>query len=157
MRRITKKKYPCVVLGKMAVLPGMVIHFDINTAAGAKAVEKAMIKDRKLFATMDENTGAAGCICAIKQVVKLPGNVLRVLVEGQMRARLFDVEKDECKTATVKEIIPADDYFSSSEKSVMMSRIFLRPSSVTIPRSASLLQSISKMRELFRSFSTTLP
>ena len=106
MRRITKKRYPCVVVKNLAVLPGMVIHFDINTAAGAMSVERAMVKDRKLFAVAEkENDGTArskpgsvdlfgyGCVCSIKQVVKLPGNVLRVLVEGELRAKLFDIEK----------------------------------------------------------------
>lgn len=124
MRRITKKKYPCVVVNKLAVLPGMVIHFDINTQAGVKAVEKAMIKDRRLFAVADRetDTGARGksdkvdlygfgCVCTIKQVVKLPGNVLRVLVEGEMRARLFSVEKDECLIAVAKEIVVPDDWY----------------------------------------------
>ena len=46
MRRITKKKYPCVVVGRLAVLPGMVIHFDVNSDIGVKSVEKAMVKDR---------------------------------------------------------------------------------------------------------------
>ena len=108
MRRITKKKYPCVVVKNLAVLPGMVIHFDINTSAGAIAVERAMIKDRKLFAVAErpseEGAGSKsskvdlfgyGCVCSIKQVVKLPGNILRVLVEGELRAKLFDVEKGD--------------------------------------------------------------
>ena len=82
MRRITKKKYPCVVVSKLAVLPGMVIHFDINTQTGVKAVERAMIKDRRLFAVADREVDTQakgksdkvdlygfGCVCAIKQVV----------------------------------------------------------------------------------------
>lgn len=124
MRRITKKKYPCVVVNKLAVLPGMVIHFDINTQTGVKAVEKAMIKDRRLFTVADRETDTAsrgksdkvdlydyGCVCTIKQVVKLPGGVLRVLVEGEMRARLFSVEKDECLIAVAKEVVVPDDWY----------------------------------------------
>ena len=101
----------------------MVIHFDINTSAGVRAAEKAMIKDRKLFAVADKDTGNDGskpdkvdlynygCVCTIKQVVKLPGNVLRVLVEGDMRAKLFDVEKDECLIAVAKEVVVPDDWY----------------------------------------------
>ena len=124
MRRITKKKYPCVVVNRLAVLPGMVIHFDINTPVGIKAVEKAMIKDRKLFAVAereDDNAKSAktgrvnlydcGCVCTIKQVVKLPENVLRVLVEGEMRARIFEAQKEECVIATTREIVAVDDWY----------------------------------------------
>ncbi|MBR1909029.1 MAG: endopeptidase La [Lachnospiraceae bacterium] len=102
----------------------MVIHFDINTQTGVKAVEKAMIKDRRLFTVADRETDTAsrgksdkvdlydyGCVCTIKQVVKLPGGVLRVLVEGEMRARLFSVEKDECLIAVAKEVVVPDDWY----------------------------------------------
>ncbi len=95
----------------MAVLPGMVIHFDINASAGIKAVEAAMVKDRKLTVVAD---GCAfGCICAIKQVVKLPGNVLRVLVEGAFRARVEKVEKGDFPLSTVKETVAVDDWYIS--------------------------------------------
>ena len=102
----------------------MVIHFDINTQTGVKAVERAMIKDRRLFAVADREVDTQtkgksdkvdlygfGCVCVIKQVVKLPGNVLRVLVEGEMRARLFSVEKDECLIAVAKEVVVPDDWY----------------------------------------------
>lgn len=122
MRRIIKKKYPCVVVNKLAVLPGMVIHFDVNTAAGVKAVELAMVKDRKLFTAADredeKNAGSdrislydCGCICEIKQVVKLPGNIVRVLVEGVMRARIHEITSGESVIATVKEIVASDDWY----------------------------------------------
>ena len=122
MRRITKKKYPCVVLNRMAVLPGMVIHFDVNVPVSVKAVERAMIKDRKLFAIAKKETSEAsgdgktdvyecGCICSIKQVVKLPAGVMRVLVEGEARARICGSETDEYIIATTKEIVATDDWY----------------------------------------------
>ncbi|MCR5302509.1 MAG: endopeptidase La [Lachnospiraceae bacterium] len=102
----------------------MVIHFDINTAAGVIAVERAMIKERKLFAVAERECVAddkaeadkvdvfdCGCVCSIKQVVKLPGNILRVLVEGELRAKLIDIEKDECLIAVTKEIAAVDDWY----------------------------------------------
>ena len=128
MRRITKKKYPCVVLKNLTVLPGMVIHFDINTDIGVKAVERAMIKDRKLFAVASRledvkaKTGrndifGHGCVCVIKQVVKLPGNVMRVLVEGELRAKVFDVELNEFVIATAKEVVVPDDWYIGKDVS----------------------------------------
>ncbi len=122
MRRIVKKKYPCVVVKKLAVLPGMVIHFDVNSASGVRAVEAAMVKDRKLFTAAEREEEDSrkngkiglydcGCICEIKQVVKLPGNVVRVLVEGSARARLFDINTEEYIVATVKEMVATDDWF----------------------------------------------
>ena len=95
----------------------MVIHFDINSQAGIRAVEKAMIKDRKLFVTAHaegrEETELydCGCVCTIKQVVKLPANQIRVLVEGEMRARVHEVLRDECAIAVTKEIVATDDWY----------------------------------------------
>ncbi len=121
MRRIIKKKYPCVVVKMMAVLPGMVIHFDVNNPFAVKAVEAAMLKDRNMFVVAEhekddrERTDKVdlydhGCVCSIKQVVKLPGGVVRVLVEGMMRARLLGIEKSEYLTATTREVVPPDDW-----------------------------------------------
>ncbi len=108
----------------MAVLPGMVIHFDINTGAGVRAVQQAMIKDRKLFVVSERKeepgssakpsqTGlfAMGTVCLIKQVVKLPGDVLRVLVEGEVRARLISAESGDFLTAAAREAVPSDDWY----------------------------------------------
>ncbi len=104
----------------------MVIHFDVNSASGVKAVEKAMVKDRRLFTVAERESGEeenkekpgkvdlydCGCVCMIKQVVKLPGNVLRVLVEGETRSRFLDAEKeDECVIALTKEIVAIDDWY----------------------------------------------
>ena len=124
MRRITKKRYPCVIVKKLAVLPGMVIHFDINSPLAIRATERAMIKDRRLFAVAERLSDDAndddsekvdlydhGCICVIKQVVKLPNNILRVLVEGEVRARLVEVEKEDCIIAVTKEVVVTDDWY----------------------------------------------
>lgn len=92
----------------------MVIHFDINNAGGTKAVEKAMIKDRKLIVLAEEEPGDlydCGCVCSIKQVVKLPDGLLRVLVEGEARTRVYSLEDDEYPVATSKEIVTTDDWF----------------------------------------------
>ncbi len=120
MRRITKKKYPGVIVNNLAVLPGMVIHFDVQTPLAVKAIERAMIKDRKLFVVAerksDEKKGQSevfdhGCVCAIKQVVKLPQGLVRVLVEGEMRARIVDSETDECLIISAREVVPTDDWY----------------------------------------------
>ena len=100
----------------------MVIHFDINTGAGTKAVEKAMIKDRKLFVASRmveddksgqgvENVYSYGSVTSIKQVVKLPGGVVRVLVEGDHRAKISEIQNDEFTTVTAKEVVAVDDWY----------------------------------------------
>ena len=120
MARITKKKYPCIVMHSLAILPGTVVHFDVTALAAIKAVEKAMVKDHKLFVVADKNEDAkegrtslynCGCICLIKQIIKLPGNCVRVLCEGLVRSRICEVNQGEYLEATVKEEPAGDDWF----------------------------------------------
>ncbi len=89
---------PAVALRGTTILPGMVVHFDINREQSRRAVEEAMVQDQTVFlitqlkpetetpdATDVYRTGTIG---AIKQVVRLSGDDLRVLVEGRGRAIL---------------------------------------------------------------------
>ena len=102
--RIYKKKMPLVVAGGLCVIPGMMIHFDITGKSAVKAIEKAMVqKDQQVFISMhrdEEDRDPSGydmylwgCICVIKQVIKLPDKTVRVLIEGVKRAVITDVEE----------------------------------------------------------------
>ena len=89
---------PAVALRGMTVLPGLVIHFDLSRAKSILAVEQAMMSDQRIFLVAQkdienddpnyEEVYHMGCLAQIKQVTKLPENVVRVLVEGIDRARL---------------------------------------------------------------------
>ncbi len=115
--RVYKKKLPAVIAGGLCIIPGMIIHFDITVKGAVRAVEKAMVqKDQQVFITMhrDEtddsedsgNVYATGCICVIKQVIKLPDKTIRVLIEGVKRAVITDTEylEDGLRMVTVRPI-----------------------------------------------------
>lgn len=99
------KLMPTVTLRGMTILPDMVIHFDVSRKRSIKAVEKAMLDDQKIFLVtqmdVDENEPdmeglyRIGCIASVKQVIKLPNNILRVLVEGEGRGELEDIASQE--------------------------------------------------------------
>ena len=94
-----------VALKGLTIFPGMVIHFDIGREKSKKALEEAMVKDQKFFVATqkDENIDLPttedvydiGTLVKIKQMLKLPGDAIRVLVEGIERGRLLAVEKEE--------------------------------------------------------------
>ena len=96
---------PVVALRGMAVLPGMLIHFDVNRTISIGAIESAMENDQQvlLVAQKDaeienpekEDLYTTGTIALIKQMIKLPGNVLRVLVSGVERARLENILEEK--------------------------------------------------------------
>ena len=98
-----ERKIPVAVLRGMAVLPGMLIHFDISREFTKAAVQKAMAEDATIFLATQKNQEMdipeqedvyqIGTIATIKQLIKLPGGVLRVLVSGTGRGRLLDIEQ----------------------------------------------------------------
>ena len=112
MPRITKKTYPVVPLRGLCVLPGMIVHFDLNRPFTVLAVEKAMLKDQHLFllTQRDENNlepeekdlFSVGCVASIKQVIKLPNGFIRVLIEGEHRARLLELTTGEVYMASTR-------------------------------------------------------
>ena len=89
---------PVIALRGMTVLPKMMIHFDISRSKSIAAVEKAMIGDQKVCLVTQKNSEEAdpgidelyqvGCVALIKQLVKIPNNVVRVMVEGLERVEL---------------------------------------------------------------------
>ncbi len=96
-----KTKYiemPLIPLRGISVFPYMVLHFDVGRERSIKALEQAMIKDQRIFLTSQKNIEVEtpkngefyeiGTVCKIKQMLKLPGDAIRVLVEGLQRARV---------------------------------------------------------------------
>ena len=96
------KKMPIVALRGMTVLPKMLIHFDIKRKVTVRAINEAMSGDQKvlLLTQIDPDTDKpkkadlydVGTIGEIKQLIKLPGNVVRVLVEGLEKGYVKDIE-----------------------------------------------------------------
>ncbi|MBQ6496243.1 MAG: endopeptidase La [Firmicutes bacterium] len=102
---------PMIPLRGLSVFPNMVLHFDIGREKSINALEKAMVNNQYIFLSsqMDENTDLPttkdfyqiGTIAKIKQMLKLPGDSIRVLVEGICRGKiadtLFEVPYFKCR------------------------------------------------------------
>ena len=102
------KSIPLIPLRGLTIFPDMVIHFDAGREKSIMAIEKAMLNSEDIFlaAQKDEkkenpeqdDISVIGTVCRIKQLIKLPGNTLRVLVEG-------------IKKGIIKEFLDNEDYF----------------------------------------------
>ena len=96
--------YPVVALRGLVVLPEMMLHFDVNRPKSIAAVRRAMVQDQMVFLTMqrdenDEDPGFEdlwhyGTLGKIKQLMRMPNKITRVLVEGIQRAELMDLQED---------------------------------------------------------------
>ena len=118
---------PSIALRGTTILPGMIVHFDVSRERSVKAIEAAMLHDQKIFLVTQidpevETPDLAGVyqvgtIAYIKQVVKLPQNLLRVLVEGTGRATLVKFEQEFPYLKS--EVTPVDDEEVRMPESVM--------------------------------------
>ena len=106
---------PLIPLRGLTVFPNMVIYFDVGREKSIEAVEKAMAGDQKIFLAAqkdieidnpsEDDIFNIGTICEIKQIVKMPKNTIRVLVEGIERAKMDEFfDKEELLEASIEKI-----------------------------------------------------
>lgn len=97
--------YPMIPLRGLSIFPGMVLHFDIGREKSIKALEEAMEKDQHLFLVSQKEIDTElptsedfyhlGAVAKVKQMLKMPGDSIRVLVEGLRRAKITEILKDD--------------------------------------------------------------
>ena len=96
---------PAIALRGTTILPDMIVHFDVSRERSVKAIEAAMLHDQKIFLVTQKDPEIenpklselyqVGTVAYIKQVVKLPHDLIRVLVEGIERAELLGLDQEE--------------------------------------------------------------
>ena len=96
---------PCIPLRGLLVYPRTVLHFDVGREKSIRALEAAMNKDKILFVSSqkDENIliptpddyYKVGTVVKIKQMLKIQGDSVRVLVEGMYRASIKEITAEE--------------------------------------------------------------
>lgn len=100
------RSIPMIALRGMTILPEMVIHFDVSREKSKKAIEEAMIEEgQKIFLVAQKDMEvddpgikdvySVGTIATIRQLVKLPKNIVRVLISGEQRAELNSLEFED--------------------------------------------------------------
>lgn len=96
---------PAVALRGITVLPGRAVHFDVSRDKSIKAVEKALKNDGTLFLVSQRDTEVSepglgdlygvGTVVEIKQIVKLPNKIVRIMAEGRYKAELLRMDDEE--------------------------------------------------------------
>lgn len=100
-----KETLPVIALRGLAILPDMLVHFDVSRKKSKNALEKAMVVDQQIFLVaqrdadiedpVQEELYQIGVIAEVKQLIKMPNDILRVLVEGKKKARLENLIENE--------------------------------------------------------------
>ena len=125
-----------IPLRGLAIFPNMVLHFDVGREKSVAAIEEAMLNDENIFLASQrdpeieeptsENISKIGTLCKIKQIIKMPGDTMRVLVEGKVRGEIkeyfnnenyFEVSISEVNE-TLEESPEIEAYFNSLKKTL---------------------------------------
>ena len=124
---------PAVALRGMTILPGAIIHFDLNREKSVLAVEQAMVTGGRIFLVTQQNTEDNDpSLSQLYHVgtVALVKHIIRVLVEGIGRGYLTDLNTENPRflEASVEEIKPDEekDAMLSGEESRMQTEAMLR-------------------------------
>lgn len=105
---------PLLALRGLVVFPGMLLHFDVGRKKSILSLNEAMGADQTIFLVTQKDIAdddpavdelyAMGVVAKVRQVLKLPGDNLRVLIEGLYRAKITEVlQSDPAFVVTVKE------------------------------------------------------
>lgn len=127
----TTIKLPLLALRGINVLPDMIIHFDVNRKKSVNALEEAMTNEQLVFLVAQkdakeeeplvDNLYKFGTISKIKQLIKLPGNIIRVLVEGLDRGEIKNIISEEPFIMTeIERIDKTEAEISEEEKEALL-------------------------------------
>lgn len=114
-----KHKLPMLTMKGLVVFPGMVLNFDVTKPKFIEAVKTACLTDKRIFLVTQQNYDTedpaqsdlftVGVVAEIRQMLKTPDKVTRVLVQGLYRARLDNIaDFDNYTVAEITEIREKD-------------------------------------------------
>lgn len=168
------RQMPVVALRNMAVMPGMLIHFDVSRKFSMKAVEDAMMNGEQVFLVAQkdaavenptlENLYEDGTIATVKQLIKMPGNIMRVLVAGMEAASLKEITSyDPFITGSIKLREKKETELYEVEQEAMIRSlndildVYLRENAKISPEVAKQLQATKDLNKMVEQLSIHIP
>ena len=124
-----------VALRGMTILPEMVVHFDVSRERSIAAIQEAMVEEQKIFLVTQRSVETeepeqkdvfeVGTVGTVKQLIKLPKHIVRVLVSGESRGILRKIEQSDPYLRAEVEVIdesglelPEDSKTQAMERSL---------------------------------------
>ena len=113
-----QKTMPALALRGLTVFHNMLLHFDVGRAASIKALDESMGSGQPIFLVaqrdlavedpQEKDLYSVGTVCNVRQLLRLPGDNVRVMVEGLSRGRLLEMTQTEPYLAARVEELPAE-------------------------------------------------
>lgn len=165
---------PAIALRGTTILPDMIVHFDVSRERSIKAVEAAMLHEQEVFLITQtdpeiQSPGISqlhkvGTVAYIKQVIKLPHDLLRVFVEGRKRAALLSfVQEEPLLKAEVAVLETDEDQYADNVKEAMHRSIcdlfqqYCRESRKVSRELAAQILNIRDLEEMLAQISVNIP
>ena len=157
-----KRRIPVIPLRGLTVLPTMVLHFDVSRDKSIRAIEAAMENDQMLFLTAqrdpeENNPGITGVYeigmnTKIRNVQKLPKDLVRVTAEGMQKARLLEMEEQDgfllAKVELIEEQVPELNAISKEAMVRALWELLKRYAQLNHKFSKDMLRQLLEIREL---------
>ena len=110
---------PVIALRGLTVFPNVLIHFEVSRDISIKALETAMSAGSPIFLVGQKDIGVEqpelgdlyqiGTISNIRQILRMPGDNVRVMVEGQSRGRMIQLLRTEPNLEAEVQEIPVQE------------------------------------------------
>ncbi len=112
------EKLPMIALRGLSVFPAMILNFDIERPISVAALDRAMEGERRIFLLAQRDADIEepeerdlyhiGCVAYVRQILRMPGGAVRVLVEGKSRAQLNRIIAMKPWMEAAVELIPEE-------------------------------------------------
>jgi len=122
----SSERLPVLALRGLTVFPGMTIHFDVGREKSIRAVDRAMSDNQRIFLITqkdirtedprEDDLFALGTVATVKQILKLPSDTIRILVEGEHRGRIMALHQEEPYLYGRIEMVPNAEYDAQKPK-----------------------------------------
>lgn len=117
---ILSERMPVLALRGLTVFPQTTMHFDVGREKSVRALEKAMSADQRIFLVTQKNVMqddpdfsdlySIGTVAQVRQLLKMPGDAVRILVYGECRARIAEQQQTAPYLAARVESVPDLEY-----------------------------------------------
>ncbi len=129
---ILSERMPVLALRGLTIFPGAIMHFDVGREKSIRALDKAMALDQRILLVTQkdikqDDPGFAdlyeiGTVAHIRQMLKMPGDVVRILVSGEYRAKVMEPIRTSPYLVAAVESVPGGDYSAGSVRVEAMLR-----------------------------------
>lgn len=126
---------PTLALRGLTVFPNMMLHFDVARPASISALDEAMAgltpiflvtqRDLMVEEPKQDDLYTVGTICNVRQILRMPGDTARVMVDGISRGRMVELTKTEpCLFAKVEEISVPEHTNNSPKEEALVRQVY---------------------------------